>query len=185
MGLLFDALREDPNLKTLQVDLRSRAVALQKANSVFEVLLVHPDDYLVTEGSRSNFLLVSPSNVLQCSLEKDILIGVTLKKAKVAAEKRGLGDVVHQRLTLKEVLEAKSILMLGTSPGVLPVRRILLYKGDADKQKFEHMVKRLALPDTLMKRIVKVSDVEAFIDYEVQNDTVKNLIEGYTAEALA
>jgi branched-chain amino acid aminotransferase len=145
LGFLYDAHRVNPNAKVAQTALRDRASAYQKQNDIFEVLLVHSaaDNYLVPEGSRSNYLLQRRDGTWWCSAEEDILVGITLKTTYRVVEACGLGRVQHGKLNLKDIFECKSLYMLGTSPTIMPVQSVLLYKDDETRRCFEAAVRAL------------------------------------------
>ncbi|KAL7696195.1 Amino-transferase class IV [Lotmaria passim] len=147
LGFLYDAHRVNPNAKVAQTTLRDRANAYEKQNDLFEVLLVHDaaDHFLVTEGSRSNYLLQRRDGTWWCSAEEDILVGITLKTTYRVIAACGLGTVQHGKLNMKDVLECQSLYMLGTSPTIMPVRSILLYKDDDTRRRFEEAVKELGV----------------------------------------
>ncbi|ORC93633.1 protein G6 [Trypanosoma theileri] len=138
LSLMYNAQRHTPNAKMVQQSLRARAKALQESTNVFEVLLVSDagEHYLVPEGSRSNYLLLTQDDQLFCSLEKDILVGITLQAVRRAAIAAGFSQIQHQSLHVGDLCSAKAIAMLGTSPGVLPVRDILMYHNEESKEEF-------------------------------------------------
>ncbi|KPA82293.1 hypothetical protein ABB37_03398 [Leptomonas pyrrhocoris] len=147
LGFLYDAHRANPNAKVAQTALRNRAEAFQKENGLFEVLLVHSaaDGFLVPEGSRSNYLLQRRDGTWWCSAEEDIVVGITLKATYRVLEACGLGSVHHRKLNLKDVLECKSLYMLGTSPTILPVQSLLLYKSDDTRRCFDEATQALGV----------------------------------------
>ncbi|RNF05831.1 protein G6 [Trypanosoma conorhini] len=138
LSLLYNAQRHTPNAKIVQAPLRLRAKKLQESSTAYEVLLVWDKaaHYLVPEGSRSNYLLVTEDGRLLCSLEKDILSGITLRAVKRAAAAAGLTSIEHRPLYVGDLCTARAIAMLGTSPGVLPVREIQMYYDEESKMNF-------------------------------------------------
>eukprot|EP00759_Apiculatamorpha_spiralis_P049652 PhF_6_TR4429/c0_g1_i3/m.5996/K00826/E2.6.1.42, ilvE; branched-chain amino acid aminotransferase len=138
---LDNALRQNPNAKVWgqgMEDIRSRATALQQQTKCYEVLLVHPGDDVVTEGSRSNYILVTRSGAVVTSPESVILQGVTRRYVLKCCEALGIPVVEH--LITRGEIESKqlklapqrrnedeticAIAMLGNSVGVLPVTRV-------------------------------------------------------------
>ncbi|KAH9577309.1 Aminotransferase class IV [Trypanosoma melophagium] len=138
LSLLYNAQRHTPNAKIIQQSLRSRAKALQASTNAFEVLLVNDKEehFLVPEGSRSNYLLLTHDDRLLCSLEKDILIGITLQAVRRAVKAAGFAPIQHESLHVGDLCMAKAIAMLGTSPGVLPVREIRVYYDEKSREEF-------------------------------------------------
>ncbi|RNC42948.1 protein G6, partial [Trypanosoma cruzi] len=138
ISLLYNARRHTPNAKIIQAPLRSRAKSLQDSSGAFEVFFVWDKEahFLVPEGSRSNYLLVTEDGHLCCSLQKDILRGITLHTVKRVASTTGLADIEQRPIYVGDLCLAKAIAMLGTSPGVLPVREIQFYYDEESKANF-------------------------------------------------
>lgn len=197
MALLYDARRENPSAKVVQAPLRARATQLQKEAGVFEVLLVHDaaDEYLVPEGSRSNYLLVDDKGAVECSEEADILVGTTLRAMRPAiAATEGLAPVSHRRLTLRDLLcRARSLLMLGTSPGALPIKQVQLYRDEAGRRRLERALQDLGLTlerDCPRVRVHVAGDdggasCEALLELDVKSDAVTRVMEAYRRAAQA
>ncbi|AAZ10815.1 Aminotransferase class IV, putative [Trypanosoma equiperdum] len=192
-AMLYDAQRHTPNAKILQVPLRERAKALQQTTNAFEVLLVSDNrrHYLVPEGSRSNYLIVSGDESLLCSLEEDILVGITLRVARRAAACARLPPLRHRKLVLGDICLAKSIAMLGTSPGVLPIKEIQVFYDEESKQNF-----LLAMEDYMQDKDEEIQRAVINVRGRILNDdgllrlespscdTLKRLRAAYEAEAL-
>lgn len=139
---LYDAARENPELKIVQAALRQRAVEQQKRLHAFESLLVHSadDHFLAPEGSRSNYILVKGNGDVVSSMESDILMGITLLATRRHCITHGI-SFEHRRLTLADVVHARSICMLGTSVGVLPIESLITFSTAAEQQLFENAMK--------------------------------------------
>ena len=174
-GLLVDADRSNPNDKVVQADLRQRAAAAQKELDAFEVLLLNKGDAdpLVPEGSRSNYILVSGNGkdaAVLSSEDEDILIGITLTAVQRVCGR--LGIHYHKRkLRLSDVLEADAIAMLGTSVGVLPMRELVVSKGDL-----------ASLPPKCQKLFVPRGDnMAALLKPSQDNPIIQQLVEAYTS----
>nr|CAJ2471984.1 unnamed protein product [Leishmania braziliensis] len=182
LGLLFNAHRINPNAKVAQMGLRDRANAYLAENHVYEVLLVHDaaDAYLVPEGSRSNYLLQKSDGTWWCSAEEDILVGITLKTAYRVLQACGLGSVQHAKLTLKDILESKSLYILGTSPTIMPVQSVLLYKDAETRGYYEEAVRALGATAGSVKQ---VSDDKAEILIPMNEELATTLRAQYFAEA--
>ncbi|GET92300.1 hypothetical protein, conserved [Leishmania tarentolae] len=182
LGLLFNAHRINPNAKVAQMGLRDRANAYLVENGVYEVLLVHDaaDAYLVPEGSRSNYLLQKSDGTWWCSVEEDILVGITLKTAYQVVQACGLGSVQHAKLTLKDILESKSLYILGTSPTILPVRSLLLYRDMETRTYYEEAVGSICATAITVQQ---VSDDKAELLFSVNVELAAALRAQYFAEA--
>lgn len=182
LGLLFNAHRTNPNAKVAQMGLRDRANAYLAENDVYEVLLVHDaaDAYLVPEGSRSNYLLQKSDGTWWCSAEEDILVGITLKTTYRVVQACGLGSVQHAKLTLKDILESKSLFILGTSPTIMPVQSVLLYRDTETRRLYEEAVRGLG---TTAGTVQQVSDDKAELLFPVNVELAAALRAQYFAEA--
>ncbi|CBZ30346.1 conserved hypothetical protein [Leishmania mexicana MHOM/GT/2001/U1103] len=182
LGLLFNAHRTNPNAKVAQMGLRDRANAYLAENGVYEVLLVHDaaDVYLVPEGSRSNYLLQKSDGTWWCSAEEDILVGITLKTMYRVLQACGLGSVQHAKLTLKDILESKSLYILGTSPTIMPVQSVLLYRDTATRRFYEEAVRTLGATAGTAQQ---VSDDKAELLLPVNVELAAALRTQYFAEA--
>ncbi len=118
---LFSAERHDPNAKVVQTALREAADAMIRAKGYYEVLLMNRKEE-ITEGSRSNlFFLVN--SALQTSPSEEVLPGITRQKVLELAKEGGF-DVVMKNLPVRELSIADGVFMTGTSPKILPVRKI-------------------------------------------------------------
>nr|CCC90113.1 conserved hypothetical protein [Trypanosoma congolense IL3000] len=194
-AILYDAHRHTPNAKIMQLALRERAKSLQKVTGAFEVLMVSDSarHYLVPEGSRSNYLIARDDGSVLCSLEEDILVGITLRATRRAAAAAGLPPIQHQRLLLGDICMSRNIAMLGTSPGILPVKEIQFYYDEESKQQF------LTAMDDYLQRAENEESVRASIAAtrdailaegglrrleSPQCDILKRLRAAYEAEAL-
>ncbi|KAG5468694.1 hypothetical protein CUR178_01529 [Leishmania enriettii] len=182
IGLLFNARRTNPNAKVAQMGLRERANAYLAENHVDEVLLVHDaaDAYLVPEGSRSNYLLQKSDGTWWCSAEEDILVGITLKTTYRVMEACGHGSVQHAKLTLKDVLESKSLYILGTSPTIMPVQSVLLYRDAETRGYYEDAVQALG---ATAETVRQVSQDRAELVIPVNAKLAAELRAQYFAEA--
>lgn len=164
VALLYHAARSNPNAKIVQAPLRLRAAEQQKRLHAFESLLVHgPEDaYKVPEGTRSNLLCILETAhnevAVVGSLDKDILVGVTLSALRQRVTKylaaqsllpsqaeRALQLQWHQRdVVLADVLLARSLVMLGTSVGVLPISTVTVYErvGEGEEEDDQHVFRQ-------------------------------------------
>lgn len=118
---LFDAERENPNAKVMDVALRSATDVAKKEVDVYEVLLVDRDGY-ITEGSRSNVFFIKSNRLITPPIES-VLEGITRKQIMqiCAIHKISVSEQKVHRHDLK-VMDA--VFISGTSRRVLPVCRI-------------------------------------------------------------
>ncbi len=120
LGLLA-AERNNPNAKTEQKALRTRANALMAEHRWYEVLLVDRHNR-ITEGSRSNFFLVCAGEVLTPPA-RSVLPGITRSIVIHLCQQLGL-PFCESELPRTWINDAEAAFLTGTSPGVLPVAQI-------------------------------------------------------------
>lgn len=126
---LYQALRHDPNVKTVQAGIRQGADKLMAENGWYEVLLVN-EDGRISEGSRSNVFFVKDGALITAP-DEEILPGITRKKVIELAIQNGI-PVKYESINSAALSEVESVFLTGTSPKVLPVRRVgdLLFRID-------------------------------------------------------
>lgn len=115
------AMRKNAEVKYINSDLRETTNALIKEKGVYEVLLVD-DDGCVTEGSRSNIFFVKGDTLHTAPLPY-VLPGTSRKRVlAICAEERI--PVIEEKVPLQELSRFEAAFITGTSPLVLPIRRI-------------------------------------------------------------
>ena len=126
---LYQALRQDPNVKAVQTGIRQGAYKLMTENGWYEVLLVN-ERGRISEGSRSNVFFVK-DNALITAPDQEILPGITRMKVIDLAILNGI-PVKHESINSADLSDVESVFLTGTSPKVLPVRRVedLLFRND-------------------------------------------------------
>jgi len=118
---ILEAERPDPNAKVVHANLRDRANQMISTGGVYEVLLLNALGEF-TEGSRSNLFFLK-NGVVVTSPAEDVLPGIT--RQKVIQELTASGKTVEFRnLKLAELPETEGAFLTGTSPKVLPIRKI-------------------------------------------------------------
>ncbi len=135
---LYQAARHDPNVKAVQAGIRLGADKLMAENNWYEVLLVNEHNR-ITEGSRSNVFFVI-GNSLITAPDEDILPGITRKKVLEIASGAGI-PVQYESLHQDKLTQMDAVFLTGTSPKVLPVRRVGDFLFDIDHS----LVKKLIL----------------------------------------
>lgn len=184
LACLYGAARDNPALKIVQATLRQRAADQQKRLGVFESILVHAasDAFRCPEGSRSNYILMTNDGQVLSSQEEDILMGCTLLALRRHCKAQQI-PFEHRVLTLRDICAARSVCMLGTSVGVLPIQCVTVYANEADKQTFleatagldeVHVEEERSLPEGVVGKIAKRSS---------EDPLVQELIRYYDSEA--
>ena len=118
---ILNAERNNPNAKVFQTDIRTKANRILSEQGVYEVVLVDHEDK-VTEGSRSNLFFIKGEKVFT-PLAKKVLLGITREKAiKCAGD---IGAALEERdVLLSELSSFDAAFLTGTSPKILPVKKI-------------------------------------------------------------
>jgi branched-chain amino acid aminotransferase len=119
--VLCQAVRSDPNAKVLDTEARRLADEKIEQLGVYEALLMDADGY-ITEGSRSNLFLVSGDQLITPP-DDAVLQGIARKNIlRICQENEIQTHIrkVHQH----ELKSFDSAFLSGTTPQVLPIRRI-------------------------------------------------------------
>ncbi|MGQ8338959.1 aminotransferase class IV [Sunxiuqinia sp. A32] len=118
---VLHAERANPKAKVHQHGLRETANKLIQTRGIFEVLLVNSNNQ-VTEGSRTNVFFYKDDQFYTASSDQ-VLSGIT--RQKVIQCLKNMGEKLFERnIHLSEISEMNAIFLTGTSPKVLPVRKI-------------------------------------------------------------
>ncbi|NBG89402.1 aminotransferase class IV [Isachenkonia alkalipeptolytica] len=119
--ILYHGTRENPNAKVYQKELREDVAKKLKAADAYEALLVNEAGE-ISEGSRSNLFFVKNQTVYTPPA-KQVLLGITREKILQLMEDHNIPyevTTIHE----KDLEGMNGAFMTGTSPKVLPLRRI-------------------------------------------------------------
>ncbi len=119
--LTLSGERHKPNAKISHQTVRRQADEIIKTKGVYEVVLVNGNG-VVTEGSRSNLFFVK-HGILFTAHPKLILEGITRSKIVSLALNAGI-DIFESEFKLDEIVDMEAAFITGTTPKVLPVRKI-------------------------------------------------------------
>jgi len=118
--LLFQE-RINPNAKVIQNSVRENANQMIAEQNLYEVLLVDRDGQ-ITEGSRSNVFFVK-DEVFYTAPASKVLVGITRKKVLECLRELGF-QYKEESVIYSSIPSYDAVFLTGTSPKVLPVRRI-------------------------------------------------------------
>ncbi|HNQ68807.1 MAG TPA: aminotransferase class IV [Bacteroidales bacterium] len=135
--ITYTFTRENPHNKIWNQELREITDKMIAANNIFEVLYVNKEGHL-TEGSRSNLFFIN-NNELISAPSTEILLGVTRKFIIEDAIKTGL-KLIEKKISLDEISNYKSAFISGTSPKILPVKKINKIKFDVKNVLLERLM---------------------------------------------
>lgn len=115
------AMRENPEVKYVNGELRTMADQLIKEKQVFEVLLVDQEGF-ITEGSRSNVFFIKHQTLFTAST-RFVLPGTSRKRVLDICKELGF-PVTEERVAYSALTEYEAAFITGTSPLVLPIHYI-------------------------------------------------------------
>lgn len=115
------AVRENPEIKYINGELRNLTNRLIKEHRVYEVLLVDREGY-ITEGSRSNVFFIK-NDTLYTASTAYVLPGTSRKRVFDICKEQAI-PIVEQRVAATAVQDYEAAFLTGTSPLILPIRRI-------------------------------------------------------------
>jgi branched-chain amino acid aminotransferase len=116
--ITYDALRENPNIKLVNRELRESVNRKIADESAYEALLVDNSGY-ITEGSRSNVFFIIKNKVYTPPVEA-VLPGITRANVIMLSKKLGF-NVIEDNIKAIDIIHVDAIFITGTSPGILPV----------------------------------------------------------------
>lgn len=115
------AIREHPEVKYINTDLRTLTNRLIKEYQVYEVLLVDNEGF-ITEGSRSNIFFVQ-GDTLYTSPQEYVLPGTSRKRVFDICKRENI-RIVEKRIGFNTLEKYDVAFLTGTSPLILPICRI-------------------------------------------------------------
>ena len=118
---LYSAVRANPHIKLRNQSLRDATDKIISEKNLFEVILVDGQG-CITEGSRSNIFLIRDGIVYTCH-EEGVLLGVTRQKIFQICEENDI-EIIQRAIPAASLGEYDAGFISGTSPKVLPIRRI-------------------------------------------------------------
>ncbi len=126
-SILFNAERDNPNVKKTNQSLREAADKAIKKNKVFEVILEDANQN-ITEGSRSNIFFIKDQTICTSPNNK-VLAGITRQKTLNLCLSSGI-KVNERNIRAEELDQFNAAFFTGTSPKVLPIKSIGQFKFD-------------------------------------------------------
>lgn len=134
--IIYNAERSKPNAKVYNHKLRTYTNTIIEEPDIFEVILM---DNLnnITEGSRSNLFFIRGEQLVT-SPDSEILNGIVRGKLIEICEKMGI-PVLKEKIAYKTLSEFDAAFLTGTSPQVLPIRKMDSISFNVD----HHLLKQL------------------------------------------
>lgn len=119
--IFYHGERINPNAKVINLSFREHVDLKIKEADVFEAILVDRNGN-ITEGSKSNIFMIKGKTVLTAPVE-EVLPGITRDTIIAVAEKCGY-EVKEERINYKNINELDGMFISGTSPKVLPIKKV-------------------------------------------------------------
>lgn len=116
----FPYLRDHPNVKIYDLDLRNRMQAKKEQLDAFEILYIHED--LVFETSKANIFFIK-GETLVTAPDAMVLKGVTRKKVLELCARFGI-PVEKRQVYVQELAQFDAAFLSGTSIHLLPIREL-------------------------------------------------------------
>lgn len=141
--ITYSAVRDNPNAKIINKKLRENVNKLLKEKECYEALLINENGE-ITEGSRSNTFFIKDSTVYT-SPSEGVLLGVTRQRIISLCRKNNI-SVIEEPINMDSLSSFEAVFMSGTSPKVLPIKRV-------DDLKFD-------VRNDLLLKVMKIYDEE-------------------------
>ncbi len=132
------AMRENPEVKYINADLRTQTNLLIREHHVYEVLLVDKDGF-ITEGSRSNVFFIKGETLYTSPLQY-VLPGTSRKRVFQLCKDKHI-QVIEKRIDSNRLNEYDIAFITGTSPLILPVNGIDDIRYNADNEFLHRLMK--------------------------------------------
>ncbi len=127
--MLFRGVRQNPNAKVMDVELRRQTREHKSGKGVYEALLVDHNG-CITEGSRTNVFFICNMELITPPLE-DVLPGITRKYIIQLCRQLNI-PIKEEKVKVKDLPDMEGVFISGTSRKVLPVNRIDELPFEAD-----------------------------------------------------
>lgn len=119
--LTYHVVRENPEVKYINSELRALSNQLIKEHQIYEILLTDDGEY-ITEGSRSNVFFIK-NDTLYTAPTDYVLPGTSRKRVFDICKQENI-TIIEQRVALSRIGEYDAAFLTGTSPLILPIRKI-------------------------------------------------------------
>ena len=118
----YPYIRSNPGIKKWDDRFRTSVGQYIRDQGVYEAVLLNRENE-ITEGSRSNLFFIDQEDRLITVPEKVILPGITRKHVLEIAHAHGI-PIIERSISLNSLEGLKSAFISGTSPKVLPVKKL-------------------------------------------------------------
>ncbi len=119
--VIYSAERRNPNAKVYNKKLRTYTNTLIDDPDIYEVILIDNLNH-IREGSRSNLFFIK-GNILFTAPDADVLNGIVRDKIVGICKHLNI-EIRKEKIDLSKLSLFDSVFLTGTSPQVLPIRKI-------------------------------------------------------------
>ncbi len=117
---ILKAERDNPLVKMENLTQRNKSEKICLDSGYYDLLLENRHGE-ITEGSKSNFLCIDKIGNILTSPIGDALNGITRETIFDICSKRNI-RVIQQKINIKTLNKIDSLIITGTSPGILPIK---------------------------------------------------------------
>lgn len=130
-------VRENPTLKIKNTTARQKANRYIAEHNLYEVLLENEEN-LITEGSRSNLFFIK-NEVFFTAPDNTVLHGISRLNIIRILQNMGC-SLIYKSLSKNELKDFQAAFICGTSPGILPIRKIDNVIFDVNNKKLRMLI---------------------------------------------
>ena len=138
--LTYPHTRPNPGIKKWDDRFRSSVGKFIRDQGIYEAILLNRMGE-ITEGSRSNLSFIDQRGRLVTVPDKHILPGITRKYVLEIAKQEGI-PVIEKSIALDSLDTLTSAFISGTSPKVLPVRKLDKYSFEVSHPVLQELMKK-------------------------------------------
>jgi branched-chain amino acid aminotransferase len=118
---LFRAMRVNPNIKKMHPEMIRQLSEFIRTEKIYDALLIDEQD-VITEGSKTNVFFVAQDCLFTAPAD-NVLRGITREKIIKLCIQLKL-NIIESTIATTQLSEFDAAFFTGTSPKVLPIRRI-------------------------------------------------------------
>jgi branched-chain amino acid aminotransferase len=117
----YNIVRKNPNVKRLTPAIQKKLGEFITQKGIYEALLIDEKGF-ITEGSKSNLFFII-NNTLYTAPDENVLKGITRDKIFELCKQLNY-NIITKSVSIKNLNNIEAAFITGTSPGVLPIRKI-------------------------------------------------------------
>lgn len=150
---IFRGERVNPLIKQENISFREITEKICIKHNCYDLLLMNNRGY-ITEGSRSNFLLIDRKNNIVTSPIGDALNGITRSVIFDICKSEGF-PILERDITEESLKSSQSLIITGTSPEILPIISCGSNNFSVDNKIIETLKNKFEKRKELDKKVAK------------------------------